>query len=78
MFSLFPRCKIKDRPRAVSLQLRSNAKLFAGRSEQVDQIIGAICQKGYHVVLYGDRGVSKTSLSNVLVEFLNDVGKILS
>jgi Cdc6-like AAA superfamily ATPase len=27
------------------------------------------------VVLYGDRGVGKTSLSNVLVEFLRDVGQ---
>jgi len=50
-------------------------ELFAGRSDQVDQIIGAISQKGYHAVLYGDRGVGKTSLSNVLVEFLKDVGQ---
>jgi len=50
-------------------------ELFAGRSDQVDQIINAISQKGYHAVLYGDRGVGKTSLSNVLVEFLNDIGK---
>jgi Holliday junction resolvasome RuvABC ATP-dependent DNA helicase subunit len=49
--------------------------LFAGRSEQVDQIINAISQKGYHAVLYGDRGVGKTSLSNVLVEFLGDLGQ---
>lgn len=50
-------------------------ELFAGRSDQVDQIISAISQKGYHAVLYGDRGVGKTSLSNVLVEFLNDLGQ---
>lgn len=50
-------------------------ELFAGRSDQVDQIIDAISQKGYHVVLYGDRGVGKTSLSNVLMEFLNDIGQ---
>jgi Holliday junction resolvasome RuvABC ATP-dependent DNA helicase subunit len=49
--------------------------LFAGRSDQVDQIINAISQKGYHVVLFGDRGVGKTSLSNVLVEFLSDLGQ---
>lgn len=49
--------------------------LFAGRSDQVDQIINAISQKGYHVVLFGDRGVGKTSLSNVLIEFLSDVGQ---
>jgi GTPase SAR1 family protein len=50
-------------------------ELFAGRSDQVDQIIAAISQKGYHAVLYGDRGVGKTSLSNVLIEFLNDLGQ---
>ncbi|WP_439407419.1 AAA family ATPase [Bradyrhizobium sp. DASA03076] len=50
-------------------------ELFAGRSDQVAQIIGAISQKGYHAVLYGDRGVGKTSLSNVLIEFLEDVGQ---
>lgn len=49
--------------------------LFAGRSDQVQQIISAISQKGYHVVLFGDRGVGKTSLSNVLIEFLGDIGQ---
>jgi Cdc6-like AAA superfamily ATPase len=48
--------------------------LFAGRSDQIDRIINAISQRGYHAVLYGDRGVGKTSLSNVLVDFLEDLG----
>jgi hypothetical protein len=48
--------------------------LFSGRSDQIDRIIDAISQKGYHAVLYGDRGVGKTSLSNVLVDFLEDLG----
>jgi len=50
-------------------------ELFAGRVDQVNQIVDAIIQKGYHVVLYGDRGVGKTSLSNMLVSFLEDIGQ---
>lgn len=48
--------------------------LFAGRSAQVAKIIDAISQRGYHAVLYGERGVGKTSLSNVLVDYLADMG----
>ncbi|MCJ2095502.1 AAA family ATPase [Methylobacterium sp. J-072] len=44
--------------------------LFAGRIEQVRQILDSVNQRGYHVVLYGERGVGKTSLSNVLSSFL--------
>jgi Holliday junction resolvasome RuvABC ATP-dependent DNA helicase subunit len=33
----------------------------------------AISQKGSHAVLYGERGVGKTSLSNVLADFLSDL-----
>jgi len=48
--------------------------LFAGRSDQIDKLIDAISQKGYHSVLHGDRGVGKTSLSNVLIDYINDLG----
>ena len=44
--------------------------LFAGREKQVTLVIDAINQKGQHVVIYGERGVGKTSLSNVLKSFL--------
>lgn len=40
--------------------------LFAGRLEQVKDVINAVGQRGQHVVLYGERGVGKTSLANVL------------
>jgi Cdc6-like AAA superfamily ATPase len=40
--------------------------LFAGRVNQLTQCIGAIFQSGLHVALYGERGVGKTSLANVL------------
>jgi hypothetical protein len=40
--------------------------LFAGRSEQVEKIIDAVSQRGCHAILYGERGVGKTSLSNMI------------
>jgi Cdc6-like AAA superfamily ATPase len=47
--------------------------LFAGRIEQVMQVLNAIREPGRHVVLYGERGVGKTSLANVLGEFLEAI-----
>jgi hypothetical protein len=44
--------------------------LFAGRSEQVEKIIDAVSQRGRHAILYGERGVGKTSLSNMISAFL--------
>ncbi len=49
--------------------------LFAGRLDQVNRILDAISQRGYHAVLYGERGIGKTSLSNVLSDFLHDAGR---
>src|SRR5271165_1383378 len=44
--------------------------LFAGRTQQVEKIIDAVSQRGYHAILYGERGVGKTSLSNMISSFL--------
>ncbi|MEM9906126.1 MAG: ATP-binding protein [Cyanobacteria bacterium P01_D01_bin.44] len=41
-------------------------ELFAGRLDQVGQVVNAVAQKGQHVILYGERGVGKTSLANVI------------
>jgi energy-coupling factor transporter ATP-binding protein EcfA2 len=48
--------------------------LFAGRREQLKKVIDAVHQKGQHAVIYGERGVGKTSLSNVLAAFLPAAG----
>lgn len=40
--------------------------LFFGRIEQLQKVIEAINERGQHVVLYGERGVGKTSLANVI------------
>jgi Cdc6-like AAA superfamily ATPase len=41
-------------------------ELFAGRQAQTRDVVDAINQRGQHAVLYGERGVGKTSLSNMI------------
>ena len=48
--------------------------LFAGRTQQVGRVIDGIFQRGQHVIIYGERGVGKTSLANVLSEFMEGIG----
>lgn len=45
-------------------------EIFAGRDNQVTRILDVIMQPGQHVVLFGERGVGKTSLANLLSEWL--------
>ncbi|MFY9719669.1 MAG: ATP-binding protein [Candidatus Cybelea sp.] len=52
--------------------------LFAGRRQQVTQIINAINQGGQHAGLYGERGVGKTSLANVIVGFWRGAANIIA
>ncbi len=49
-----------------------NEAFFADRPSQVMQCVDALFQKGLHVVLYGEPGVGKTSLANVLPKLLHD------
>jgi energy-coupling factor transporter ATP-binding protein EcfA2 len=51
----------------------SERDMFAGRLEQLNRIFSATSQRGYHAVLYGERGVGKTSLANVLTDILATV-----
>lgn len=44
--------------------------LFAGRLDQINRLLNSVSQKGQHAILFGERGVGKTSLANVLKEFL--------
>lgn len=45
--------------------------LFAGRADQLRALLKAISQKGQHAIVYGERGVGKTSLVNVLTKFMD-------
>lgn len=40
--------------------------LFAGRLAQFTEVLNALAQKGQHAILFGERGVGKTSLARVL------------
>lgn len=48
--------------------------LFAGRSEQLRKVVDTVAQRGQHALIFGERGVGKTSLANVLEEFLHGAG----
>ncbi len=41
-------------------------RLFVGRINQIGQLLEVIYQAGAHAIVYGERGVGKTSLANIL------------
>ena len=45
-------------------------QLFAGRKDIVRKVLGATFTRGRHVILFGERGVGKSSMVSVLHEFL--------
>jgi Cdc6-like AAA superfamily ATPase len=47
-----------------------DAQLFAGRTMQLRKVLNAVSQRGQHAIIFGERGVGKTSLANVLHDFL--------
>jgi ABC-type uncharacterized transport system fused permease/ATPase subunit len=51
-----------------------NKKLFSGRTSQLRDVIDAVNQRGQHAIIYGERGVGKTSLASVLEEYLPTAG----
>jgi histone H3/H4 len=44
--------------------------LFSGRVEQIGELFSVVGQAGQHAVVYGERGVGKTSLTTVVAELL--------
>ena len=52
--------------------------LFAGRERLLERIIGYIEDQRSHVVLYGERGIGKTSLLRVLVELAKDANYFIA
>ncbi|WP_316228625.1 AAA family ATPase [Bradyrhizobium sp. SZCCHNR1045] len=41
-------------------------RLFSGRLDQVNDLLGVVYEKGAHAILYGERGVGKSSLANTI------------
>lgn len=52
-----------------------NQSLFSGRLSQLTDVINAVNQKGQHAILFGERGVGKTSLARVISNGINIDGK---
>jgi len=46
---------------------------FFGRMNQLTKIVDAINEKGQHAILYGERGVGKTSLVNIMYKSYTNV-----
>lgn len=44
----------------------STREFFAGRWEQLTTIADAVSQSGLHIIIFGERGVGKTSLANII------------
>ena len=40
--------------------------LFAGRNDILRRVVDTVFQKGRHAIIYGERGVGKTSLANII------------
>lgn len=55
-----------------------NDALFSGRLMQIRTIVDAVNQPGQHAILYGERGVGKTSLANVLATFLRGYATVIA
>lgn len=56
---------------ATPVQLRN---LLAGRRNELQACLDTCLQQGAHCILYGERGVGKTSVANIVTLVLRDIG----
>ena len=55
----------------------SRRDLFAGREEQLETLVDVVFERGQHAIVYGERGVGKTSLASILtLVFVDEPGKL--
>lgn len=52
----------------------SRRDLFAGRTQQMEDLVDTVYERGQHAVIYGERGVGKTSLAAVMEQVLGQGG----
>src|SRR5262245_11262183 len=48
--------------------------LFTGRLFQVNEVLNATLQTGRHAILFGERGVGKTSLARIISSIVSAAG----
>lgn len=68
-----------ERMRLVAEAFRPSApidrrSLFSGRTDQIAELFSVVAQPGQHAVIYGERGVGKTSIAAVVAELLASSG----
>ena len=68
-----------ERMRLVAEAFRPSApidrrSLFSGRTDQIAELFSVVAQPGQHAVIYGERGVGKTSIAVVVAELLASSG----
>jgi len=51
-----------------------DASHFVGRKEELERSLDALVTPGAHLVVYGPRGIGKTSLVNVVIHLLGREG----
>lgn len=51
----------------------NRAEFFRGRIEQIRAVTDAVTSLGLHAIVYGERGVGKTSLANIIADLLGVV-----
>lgn len=52
----------------------SRRDLFAGRTQQMEDLVNTVYERGQHAVIYGERGVGKTSLAATMGLVLDQSG----
>jgi Cdc6-like AAA superfamily ATPase len=75
--------ELLDRMRLVAEAFRPAAPidrrgLFSGRQDEIAELYSVIAQPGQHAVIYGERGVGKTSLAVVVAELLRSSGILVA
>jgi Cdc6-like AAA superfamily ATPase len=50
----------------------ADLSFLSGRLGQIGDVVSAVSQRGQHVALYGERGVGKTSLANILGQLFGE------
>jgi Cdc6-like AAA superfamily ATPase len=53
----------------------SKLDLFAGRQGEIQRVFGAVFSPGQHAAIYGERGVGKTSLANIIYDVVVATGR---
>src|ERR1700682_1156763 len=49
--------------------------MLAGRIKQIDKVLEAVFSPGQHAAIYGERGVGKSSLANLIYDIIFQIGR---